>query len=592
MDVRRLDIKNFRGIAELSWRIPKGTSFLALIGPGDSAKSTILTALDMALSDRWSLSITDADFHLGVIENPIHIQVALSNLPRPVRQHGVLGMHLAGIDDKGNLFDGPDEDHDPCLLISLRIDQNLEPEWTTHQPEKPESAVNVTAAARRLLGAYRVDERIDSHLRWSRTSALGRLTSSQHGADELLLSASRQARDAVSASIPGELSNLVATVQDRLHALGSGQFLDLKPGLDQSLSTTTGNLALYEGSVPLTNFGLGSRRLAGIAAQQLANADKGILLIDEVEYGLEPHRLVNLLVRLKEQTDSSLTVVTTHSPTALQHLDVDDLGIVRLNRDGVAFIQSFGAAEGELQALLRSSPEAFLARRVILTEGKTEYGILLELLEAWDRERARAGMPSAAALGAVGVEGNGGNGSIKWARTLNALGYEVVLFMDSDVPADNLQADALKQDGVNVVRWKDGFNTERAITDALDVRGLTTFVDVAVSRSDDPSSSKRNFLDHLHSHGLPNTVTNFQVDQWLTAGLTLPQARQILASAAHKHSWYKRVAKGRELALLVVTNAEFPSSETGSKILGLKNAIFPRPGPIGEPTSTEPIYPS
>jgi putative ATP-dependent endonuclease of OLD family len=104
-----------------------------------------------------------------------------------------------------------------------------------------------------------------------------------------------KARKAVSGAIPPELTELVETVQQRLHTLGSGEFKDLKPGLDQSLSTSTGNLALYEGAVPLSNYGLGSRRLAGVAAQQLANADKGIILIDEVEYGLEPHRLVNLL---------------------------------------------------------------------------------------------------------------------------------------------------------------------------------------------------------------------------------------------------------------------------------------------------------
>jgi hypothetical protein len=569
-----VDIENFRGIAALSWRIPKNRNFFALIGPGDSAKSTILTAIDMALSDRWSLSITDTDFHDGDIETPIHIQVALGDLPAAVRHHGALGLHLAGIDDAGNVYDGPDDDHDPCLLISLTIDKNLEPDWTAHQPNNPESAVNITAAARRLLGSYRVDERIDNHLRWSRMSALGRLTDTQHGADELLLSASRQARNAVADSIPPELASLVATVQKRLHALGSGEFTDLRPGLDQSLSTSTGNLALYEGPVPLTNFGLGSRRLAGVAVQQLANADKGILLIDEVEYGLEPHRLVNLLMNLRQRTDSSLTLATTHSPTALQHLDVSDLGIIRLDRDGTATVRTFDDTDDQIQKLLRSSPEAFFARKVVLTEGKTEYGILLEFLAAWDHNRSQTGKPSAAALGTVGVEGNGGSGSIEWARTLNTVGYEVVLFMDSDVPTDCAKADALQDDGVIVVRWNDGFNTERAIVEALDDAGLAAFIETAIELSDDPSSSRRNFLDHLHSHGLPTTIMSLQVDSWLASGISLAIARQVTADTAHKHNWYKRVAKGRALVALLTTSPDFPTSETATKLLALQRAVF------------------
>ena len=214
----------------MSWHIPKGARFLALIGPGDTAKSTILSAIDMALSDRWNLSISDTDFYQGDVEKPISIRVALSDLPTPIRHHDMLGMSLAGIDEAGELHEDPDDDHDSCLVIALAVDENLEPTWTAYRPNKPEPVVTVTAAARRLIGAYKVDERIDTHLRWSRTSALGRLTEAEHGADELLLRASREARKAVSAAIPPELAELVAAVQQRLHALGSGEFKNLKPG--------------------------------------------------------------------------------------------------------------------------------------------------------------------------------------------------------------------------------------------------------------------------------------------------------------------------------------------------------------------------
>ncbi|MFV8246852.1 ATP-dependent nuclease [Mycolicibacterium peregrinum] len=568
-----MDIAHFRGIEHLSWRIPKGTHFLALIGPGDSAKSTILSAIDMALSDRWNLAIADTDFYHGDIESPISIRVALSDLPASIRRHDVLGMSLAGIDDAGELYEDPDDDHDSCVVVALTIDKNLEPAWTAYRPNKPEPAVTVTAAARRLIGAYKVDDRIDNHLRWSRTSALGRLTEAKHGAAGLLLNASREARSAVSAAIPAELSELVETVQQRLHTLGSGEFQNLKPGLDQSLSTSTGNLALYEGAIPLTNYGLGSRRLAGVATQQLANIGKGVILIDEIEYGLEPHRLVNLLTCIKDRTTSSLALVTTHSPTALRHVNVDDLGIVRRDSLGNVTVQSFAPGHTELQKLLRSSPEAFLARRVVLVEGATEYGFLLELLDGWNAELAATGQPSSAAIGAVAVPGSGG-ATIGWARLLADVGYDVVLFIDSDVKKDRDAADALTNQGVAVVRWKDPFHIERAVTDTLNASELTALIEKAIGLSDDPSSSRNNYRDHLKAYGLPEEMTTLAVGDWIELGLDLDTARDLIANAAHKYGWFKQVHKGRELAALVLAAEEYRDSDTASKVQSLREAMF------------------
>ena len=49
-----IEIRNFRGIRTLSWHV-KG-DFNCIIGAGDTCKTTILTALDYALSPRTGLS--------------------------------------------------------------------------------------------------------------------------------------------------------------------------------------------------------------------------------------------------------------------------------------------------------------------------------------------------------------------------------------------------------------------------------------------------------------------------------------------------------------------------------------------------------
>jgi hypothetical protein len=56
-------------------------AFVTLIGPRDSGKSAILSAIDMALGNRWILSLGDSDFHRCDVEEPISIRVALTDLP-------------------------------------------------------------------------------------------------------------------------------------------------------------------------------------------------------------------------------------------------------------------------------------------------------------------------------------------------------------------------------------------------------------------------------------------------------------------------------------------------------------------------------
>jgi hypothetical protein len=57
--IRYLEIRNFRGIKSLVWAITGDLS--CIIGSGDARKTTILTALDFALSPRTALAFDDAD---------------------------------------------------------------------------------------------------------------------------------------------------------------------------------------------------------------------------------------------------------------------------------------------------------------------------------------------------------------------------------------------------------------------------------------------------------------------------------------------------------------------------------------------------
>ena len=79
MKIRRIDIENFRGVNKLSWRLPADQAFFVLIGPGDATKSTILTAIERGLSERWNITFSDTDFHHANIDNPIWPAAVISD---------------------------------------------------------------------------------------------------------------------------------------------------------------------------------------------------------------------------------------------------------------------------------------------------------------------------------------------------------------------------------------------------------------------------------------------------------------------------------------------------------------------------------
>lgn len=327
------------------------------------------------------------------------------------------------------------------------------------------------------------------------------------------------------------------------------------------------------------SFGLGTRRLAGAAAQQLAHAGSAILLVDEVEYGLEPHRLAHLLTTLRTPNAYAQVFITTHSPTALVHLDAQDLVTVR-STAGITTLQSL-IDPSSLQGTLRASPAAFLAKHVIVCEGKTELGIALEALERWDRLRSSDNQAPSAALGVVAVEG-GGAAAPNRAQSLNDAGYQVTLFADSDDPATRDKYPGLSATGVQVIEWGNNFHTEAAICDNLDASELTQLIALAVSVADDAETAQQSIYSQLQSRGAPRTTPPADVKSWIEANTTLEKAREIISRTAHEKSWFKNVEKGRRLveflstqpADLLSEGPEFGISALAKGLAELQRAVY------------------
>lgn len=584
--IRRVDVERFRGIRHLTWLLPADQHFITLIGPGDGGKTTILTAIARALSDSWSVTFRDTDFYGGAFDEPIIIRVAVGGLHAELLDHEVAGLHLCGIATDGSLTHDPGEGDEACVVVELRVEADLEPRWSFYRPGETGDPVPMRASVRARFCAFRVDDRIDAHLRWSRTSALGRLTVAQHGARDVLLAAQRAASRAASEHVGAELKDLTAAVHEHIVSQGAGAFRALRPGLDTSLSNSQGNLALHEADIPLTSFGLGTRRLVGAAIQQLAHPGQAVLLVDELEHGLEPHRVAHLAGQLRDPASFAQVVVTSHSPVALQHLEATNLATVRRGDDGSVEVRHL---DGELQGVLRANPAAFLSRHVLIAEGKTELGIAMYLMAQWDEQRRAETptLPAAAALGVCIVEGSGSDAAVR-AGLLREAGYQVTYFLDGDRTDTNKQAAALERRGVQVVRWADGHNTEQALCSVLSMPGLKKFIELAVtalSKDGDrtPEEARQVVLHHLHAQ-LPDAVSDpLDPRTWPQHDVGIETARAAVADAAAKNNkgWFKRVESGKRLGHLLWHDGELRADPQVQTVLQrLYDYVYPAPDPL------------
>ncbi len=81
--IRHLNVRNFRGIQTLDWHVDGRV--ICLVGSGDSGKTTVLDAIELALLPRWSTPFTDSDFFQANTVEELMIEVTVGELPDMLR---------------------------------------------------------------------------------------------------------------------------------------------------------------------------------------------------------------------------------------------------------------------------------------------------------------------------------------------------------------------------------------------------------------------------------------------------------------------------------------------------------------------------
>jgi predicted ATPase len=462
--IRRLEIKNFRSIQALDWVPSAGIN--CLIGPGDSGKSSILDAIDLCLGARRSAPFGDTDFYRLDVNQPVVITVTLGALPDTLLNLDAYGEFLRGFDaSTGQIEDEPRAGIETVLTLRLTVASDLEPAWSLYSQRAEQQGLERGLAwkEKTALAPARIGSFANTNLSWARGSVLNRLTDERASLGAELARAAREARANFGDQAGAQLAETLRVVTETATYLGVPVGASAKALLDaHSVSIGDGAIALHnEAGVPLRSLGTGSARLLIAGLQRMAAETATIALVDEVEHGLEPHRLARLLDSLgaKDPALPLQVFMTSHSPVAIRELSGSQVFVVRAQA-GRHDVREVGVAD-DVQSTLRADPEAFLAKSVIVCEGASEVGLARGLDQYWvDR-----GATSFFALGGAYVNVGGSTPDRCFARgtALLQLGYRVLVLVDADKPPTPEVAEVLHAAGGQSLTWRMG----RALEDEL-----------------------------------------------------------------------------------------------------------------------------
>ena len=546
-----LHIENFRGIKKFDHNFNPGLT--CIIGRGNNGKTTILEALSYVLTSMHTIPFHDGDFYNCNIEHPIIIEVTLVGLTEEIlrkfgdRIRGVRGEEI--ISSMTNPA-AQEEGVEDAVTIRLKVEKDLEPVWEVIGDDGVEPRT-VRASERELFNCFYISEYTDRHFTLSKGSPLSSLF--RQKADkksevlnaELIAQLGRDAKQGFESAIgmPEVFNDVIKDISKNASELGISTGT-VKASIDQREFLLKDNkIALHQDDIPLRQMGKGSKRLLSLAIQLSLTDPSGIILIDEIEQGLEPDRVQHIVSLLKKKTGLQV-ILTTHSSNAIVELSCSDLYIRRNNINGLINIPS----TDEMQGTLRKNPEAFFAKRVIMCEGATEVGIIRGLNEYL----LRPNNINLAKLGVRYADGAGKN-LINYIPEFVRLGYQVCLFCDSDAKDVNNHKEEFRKLGVTVVDCKDDFAIEQQLFSDLSWNAVKRLIEFHLK---DWDQSSKVLYESLQSTICKNII--FSEDWWTKEDQIL---RTVFGDKAKTKpekggGWFKDISHGEVLASVIVDDLD------------------------------------
>jgi hypothetical protein len=553
--IHQLKIRHFRGIEQFE-QCFGDTNLIVLIGRGDSGKSTILKAISLVLSPAWNNTFADTDFYNLDTTKRIEIEVSLRCVPDKLLSDAKYGLYkrllVNGkiIDEISKSGEEPFAQEEDILTIKLVVDETLQPKWYVVN-DREQGKLEISHRDRALLDMFMIADYADNHFSYNKFSPLYTLLKKEldtpEAIEKRLVDVVRRAYRSIASNIRfPEFENVASEIKQQAMYLGIG-FDDLKTSLEyKGNAYTESNITLHDGqNRPLGMYGKGSKRLLSIAIQLALAKAGGIVLIDEIEQGLEPDRIVRVIRDMKDRVDGQI-IVTTHSSYVLVEADYSQ---VYLFHQGAASLVAFTEEE---QSTLRTQPHAFFATRIICCEGKTEEGIL----RAFDTQlRSEGGFT---VKGIAICNGGGGDKFYKQAISLRKLGYDVTVFADADVEKlKHIQTKAQEQ-GVRLILCEEGLSIEEQLSQDLSWKDVCRLVELAINLNSN--------LNILKSLDLKNINELKELDE-----IRQTEFRLNIGKQAKQQNWFKDIPKGEALGEIWFSSRETLKGQSLSNICAIIN---------------------
>lgn len=530
MYIKRLKINNFRGIRELNWKIKN--KFICLIGPGDSTKTTILDAIEWALYPYWYINVNDCDFYNCDVNSNINIEITIGDLPEEFIKEESFGLYLRKDVENKNCDDEPDENEESFITIRLEINKYYEQEWTVINNRL--EGKKISTKDRMRLSVGRIGEYFYKDFNLGRNSVLKKYGDDFENLDKTILNVYRKIKDDMDISDDEDLKKIINNITEatKEYAISPNDVFNAKIDIKNS-ELGYSNINIYDGKVPVMANGTGTKRLMSSAMNISKLNLNSIVLIDEIEYGLEPYRLRRLIRNLKDLKENRQVIFTSHSPISIVEVNSSNIVICRSIHGKTECID----VPDDLQSTIRKLPEALLSKKVIITEGKTELGLISSLDKKWTKDDKCIEY-----YGVSIVDGCGGTQACERAKELKKLGYDILVLIDSDEPNALNMAEEIKKSGIKVISWDDYVSTEERIFLDMPKEKIQSLIDVCIELYTEETIKQWIKLEI-------NKDTSQYVD--IEKFLGEKEARKILGKVSKERKWFKRIDKGEILGDII-----------------------------------------
>lgn len=549
MNILELEIENFRGIKNAKITFPQGPKMLCIIGPGDSTKSTILKALEWLTWPTYNIKITDADFYDGNTGNDIVIRGTFVGIVDEFMKEDKYGLMLRrpGVIYDGVSDDEPADDEPQCLSVQLTINDSLEPRWEVICNRLDPKAFGVWD--RQKVGVSIIGQSVAKDMSWGSNSVLQKYISSK---DVFRDSYTKAMRDVMGGVAMPELDKSTAIIPSIVAKYGVALCDNLRNHVLLHNSSSSSEVVLSDSFAPLAQLGTGSQRLTSIGLNIAASQGNNVLLIDEIETGLEPYRIKNMIKLFRSSENTSQVIMTTHSPAVIINCNIEEILVVRSENGittSIVLRDDDENVNNEMQKQLRKNPEAFLSRKILVAEGRTEMG----LLRSMDKHSIDADYDFA--YNGVEIADGVGSNFSKCANVFRKCGYDVGVLLDADASNANKHKEKLIANGVKIFDWGDGNATENQIFLDVPLDMLNDLIKVAVEC--------RGFNKVLED--LERNELHFPMDsdkKIIGVSDDSAENRKKIGNAAKCGEWFKKIDRGEKMGDVIFSGFDSIRKDT------------------------------